>query len=248
MFDDWFLLTALERAEIDKTVIISSLRKTEEVASFRSFGWAPITSGVLVSSEVILREANLGVIKDMSNVQAGLLVGDLVSLTTQYHEMIRTRRVAVAKANFVSSVTDGGAFLLPDSVGRADEQAVAFATTMIDAGMSIWASTWYRDDVTPNIVAFDPATESLGDFVRSKMPCNLIGSQDPRHGLVMQAASAAYVAQSALEDTNRPRLARARVDNVQKHEEQIASMAEYIEMLEEAMLALQHADSISLNN
>lgn len=199
MFDDSFLFAALADAPLERRMLLLSVRNADEFAYFAEAGWRVVVAGLMAGEEIALDSVDIDAVDVPASAgPVSMVLGDLAAYAPEHLDLIAGNRPPVIKANFVSSPVDSGAFLLPDSGGRMLDAAVDLIGLLRDAGYSCWISTWFRNDVVPQIWKLDAAPDWLATRLQSAFPCNIIGFREPAWGERMAMLSDTFKHQRAL--------------------------------------------------
>ena len=234
MFDDLFLITAAAGRVPRQQITVLSLRPEENFILPREQGWEVKSAGIMLAREMNLREAGVdtcnGRIEDLASP---LLIGDLAAYAEDKRAYVGTGQPDVVKANFVSSTTDGGSFLMSSDPAVHENDMLQLIAIARTAGYTCFASTWYRDDIEPEISEIGAAPDM------SLFPFNLIAVKDPEIGRSMKIFSEVHdhLAQGS-------RLDNAKL--IQSLDRKIKERDQYIHMLEDAMISLQPSEKIKL--
>lgn len=236
MFDDTFLLAAMEGRVTPRQINLLSLRPQDDFAAFVDRGWRIVAAGIMLAQETKLSELGIEVVDGkIDDLEAPVLIGDLAAYTEDKKAYISSRRPDVVKVNFVSSTVDGGAFLTTSDPERNKAEMSGLIALLRSAGYTCFVSTWHRDDTDPVIGELDAAEDM------SLFPFNLVATKDPGIGLAMKLISEIFVDRS-----REVRFENAKL--ISSLDRKVKERDNYIVMLEEAMLALQPSEKIKIGS
>ncbi|MEQ8664781.1 MAG: hypothetical protein RIC16_03570 [Rhodospirillales bacterium] len=236
MFDDQFLLAAIEGRFPIRQVTILSLRPEDDFEPFTKRGWRVVSAGIMLAVETDLAARGIEVAAgNIDNLGSPVVIGDFAAFSDDRRQYLVSRTPEVVKVNFVSSVIDGGAFLKTADPDLNKSGMLDMVGLFRQLGYTCFGSTWYRDDVEPGVALLDGTNDV------SLFPFNLLAVKDPSIGHSMKLVGEIYAGQSRDAAMENAKL-------IGKLDRKIKERDKYIMMLEDAMLALQPSDKIKIGS
>jgi hypothetical protein len=244
MFDDLFLFAVAANSTEDKNLFVLSVRKTSQFDFYREQGWNTfINSEIVVGEHFAFSDDRVTFIdQGRTSKPVDMILGDLAAYNQKRLDAVLAYSPLYIKADYVTSLVDGSAFLPSEGEAVMRDRAVTMVNTLIAHGYHVLASTWYSNDHQSRTQVVADAAD-MGTF-----PCNLIFFKDPSHidefkryeKLFEQQFNSAMVLQNAKGQADANSVA------VYALEKKVKKCENYILMMEEAMISLQPSEKIKI--
>lgn len=247
MFDDSFLFAAFNPATNGNCLLALSVRQLEDFEDFNRFGWETfITPDVMVTSPFNIDDLPVtlvsqeDVIQENMNRSFSCVLGDLAAYTPANMDLLKRLLPPVVKVNFITSPIDGVAFLPASDSDKMQESAVRIAGELRSMGYLLMASTWYRNDQALRVWELED-----GDDMEM-FPFNMVAVQDPRIAKSFQYTASLFSEQMDKISVEHKALEGRLNDSIDEKNIENSDYRKYIQMLEDAMIALQPSEKIKL--
>ncbi len=247
MFDDSFLFAAFNPAINGNRMLALSVRQLEDFERFNRFGWETfITGDVMVTKAFNIDDLPVklvnheGVIQENMSKPFSCVLGDLAAFTPASMDLILKLLPPVVKVNFITSPIDGVAFLPASDSDKMHELAVRIAEELRSMGYLLMASTWYRNDQELRVWELEDG-DSMEMF-----PFNMVAVQDPQIAESFQYAASLFPEQMERISVEHKALESRLNGSIEGKKAENLTYRKYIQMLEDAMIALQSSEKIKL--
>ncbi len=244
MFDDLFLFGVAANIPEEKNLFILSARKVSQFDFYRGQGWTTfVNSEVIVSERFVFTDDRVTFIADgRVDKPVSMILGDLAAYSQKRVDAMLAYSPRFIKADYVTSLVDGSAFLPPEGEAVMKDRAVKMVETMIAQGYYVLASTWYSNDKQIRAQVVVDASD-IGAF-----PCNLIFFKNQSDIAEFKRYEELFELQIGSVVSLQHAMSQSAQDSMARYEleEKVKKCETYIAILEDAMISLQPSEKIKI--